>query len=105
VNSVIGDDVFLDIPITADRFAYGHIRWLNGENVGLLADIIGNGLNAIKLAKAPHFPVMTGSRIELVEGCDKRLETCSVRFGNGINFRGEPHLPGNDLLTRYPGAG
>ncbi|MGO1304812.1 MAG: phage BR0599 family protein, partial [Sphingomonas parapaucimobilis] len=42
--------------------------------------------------------------IELVEGCDKRLETCLSRFGNVVNFRGEPFLPGIDLLTRYPGA-
>jgi uncharacterized phage protein (TIGR02218 family) len=39
-----------------------------------------------------------------VEGCDKRLETCRDRFANTLNFRGEPHLPGNDLLTRYPGS-
>ena len=43
-------------------------------------------------------------REELVEGCDKRLETCLSRFGNVVNFRGEPFLPGIDLLTRYPGA-
>jgi predicted phage gp36 major capsid-like protein len=23
---------------------------------------------------------------------------------SALNFRGEPYLPGNDLLTRYPGA-
>ena len=38
------------------------------------------------------------------QGCDKMLATCSGRFGNVANFRGEPHLPGMDLLTRYPGA-
>ena len=27
--------------------------------------------------------------------------TCSARFGNAVNFRGEPFLPGNDLLARY----
>jgi len=32
------------------------------------------------------------------------METCSARFGNAVNFRGEPYLPGNDLLTRYPGG-
>jgi uncharacterized phage protein (TIGR02218 family) len=45
-----------------------------------------------------------GVRVRLTEGCDKRFETCRVRFANSVNFRGEPHLPGNDLLTRYPGA-
>jgi hypothetical protein len=31
------------------------------------------------------------------------LATCGGRFGNALNFRGEPYLPGIDLLTRYPG--
>jgi len=45
-----------------------------------------------------------GDRIALRHGCDKSFATCVSRFGNAENFRGEPHLPGNDLLTRYPGA-
>jgi hypothetical protein len=43
-----------------------------------------------------------GTRVELREGCDRRLETCATRFANAINFQGEPFLPGNDLITRYP---
>jgi uncharacterized phage protein (TIGR02218 family) len=52
----------------------------------------------------PRGAVEAGCRVELRDGCDKRFETCVTRFGNAVNFRGEPHLPGNDLLTRYPGA-
>jgi hypothetical protein len=48
--------------------------------------------------------VEAGMRALLTQGCDKRLATCSGRFGNAVNFRGEPFLPGMDLLTRYPGA-
>jgi len=43
-----------------------------------------------------------GILVELREGCDHTLDTCATRFGNAINFQGEPFLPGNDLLTRYP---
>jgi len=32
-------------------------------------------------------------------GCDKRIETCTARFGNAINYRGFPHMPGNDFVT------
>ncbi|MBS0285228.1 MAG: hypothetical protein JSS15_12490 [Proteobacteria bacterium] len=28
----------------------------------------------------------------------------SATVGNAANFRGEPYLPGIDLLTRYPGG-
>ena len=30
--------------------------------------------------------------------------TCATRFGNVINFQGEPYLPGNDLIARSPAA-
>ena len=43
-----------------------------------------------------------GQRAMAREGCDYRLDTCAARFGNAANFQGEPFLPGNDLLTRYP---
>jgi len=34
-------------------------------------------------------------------GCDKRAETCSGKFGNIANFRGFPHIPGQDAVIRY----
>lgn len=45
-----------------------------------------------------------GTLARLIEGCDHAIATCAGRFGNAINFQGEPFLPGNDLLTRYPGS-
>jgi hypothetical protein len=35
-------------------------------------------------------------------GCDRRLATCRDRFGNVGNFRGFPHIPGNDFVLKYP---
>nr|WP_070158321.1 phage BR0599 family protein [Sphingobium phenoxybenzoativorans] len=58
----------------------------------------------VTLADPPAFVVAAGTLALLTEGCDKRMATCSARFGNAANFRGEPYLPGNDLLTRYPGG-
>jgi hypothetical protein len=40
-------------------------------------------------------------RARLKEGCDHTLATCASRFGNAVNFRGEPFLPGNDMVIRY----
>ena len=31
-------------------------------------------------------------------GCDQRFATCRNRFANTVNFRGFPHMVGNDLL-------
>ncbi|GAA3695289.1 hypothetical protein GCM10022268_02460 [Sphingomonas cynarae] len=57
----------------------------------------------VTLRSPPVFAVVAGVLVEVAEGCDKSLATCATRFGNAANFRGEPHLPGIDLLTRWPG--
>ena len=58
----------------------------------------------LTLREPPHWVPAAGDLVELHEGCDKAFATCRARFANAVNFRGEPHLPGMDLLTRYPGA-
>jgi hypothetical protein len=37
--------------------------------------------------------------------CDKRWATCREVFGNGMNFRGFPAIPGDDWLMAYPVEG
>ena len=87
-----------------DRFVLGRLRYMSGANCGVSTVVIGVDASVVTVRDLPRAPVEPGCRIELREGCDKRFETCINRFTNAINFRGEPHLPGNDLLTRYPGA-
>lgn len=89
---------------SADAYGSGRLRWLSGANSGLDAAIDRSAGHAVTLWLPPRLPVAAGDRAELIEGCDKRMETCAARFGNAANFRGEPFLPGIDLLTRYPGA-
>lgn len=81
--------------------AFGRLRWMSGRNAGLHVGVAASDGALLTLRDPPHFPAAAGDRVELSEGCDKRLETCSGRFANAVNFRGEPHLPGGDLLTRY----
>ena len=50
------------------------------------------------LAVAPA----AGDTIEITAGCDKTLDTCRVKFSNSLNFRGFPHMPGNDFVGSYP---
>jgi uncharacterized phage protein (TIGR02218 family) len=92
------------LSIAANGFAYGKLLWLEGPNTGLTADILASDATSVLLDAPPAFPVTANTGVELIEGCDKTIATCSARFGNAVNFRGEPYLPGNDLLTRYPGA-
>lgn len=102
-----GDKLLLDMPVAVATggFTSGTIRWLDGPNCGLSVDIWASDNTGISLPNIQDFAIQAGARAELFEGCDKQIATCAARFGNAVNFRGEPYLPGNDLLTRYPGAG
>jgi uncharacterized phage protein (TIGR02218 family) len=103
VTGLDGNVLTLDQAID-DRFVLGRLRYLSGVNCGLSTVIISASGNTVQVRDQPRAVVEVGCRIELREGCDKRFGTCVSRFDNAVNFRGEPHLPGNDLLTRFPGA-
>lgn len=54
--------------------------------------------------KAPE-PIAVSDTFLVTAGCDKRFATCRDRFGNTQNFRGFPHIPGNDFVISYPVPG
>ena len=43
-----------------------------------------------------------GDRVRVQAGCDKRFETCRLKFQNHHNFRGFPDIPSEDWLTVGP---
>jgi uncharacterized phage protein (TIGR02218 family) len=88
---------------SANAYGNGLLRWIGGRNSGLESAVAESDGATLTLRSAPHFDPV-GVLIELIEGCDKSIATCAARFANAENFRGEPYLPGIDLLTRYPGA-
>ena len=47
-------------------------------------------------------PITAGDTFSVTAGCDKRFATCNSRFDNAANFRGFPHIPGNDFIISYP---
>jgi uncharacterized phage protein (TIGR02218 family) len=102
VGSVDGQ-LTLD-EVVDDRFVLGRLRYMSGANCGLTTVMLSAAGSDVLVRDLPRAAIEIGCRVELREGCDKRFATCVRRFANAVNFRGEPHLPGNDLLTRYPGA-
>jgi uncharacterized phage protein (TIGR02218 family) len=46
-----------------------------------------------------------GDRFTVRAGCDKHFATCRAKFSNPENFRGFPHLPGNDAAYAYVTVG
>lgn len=84
--------------------AFGEVRWIDGSHAGqVMALRPGNG-TALVCDTRLDGKLEVGTRASLRQGCDHRLETCAQRFGNAVNFQGEPFLPGNDLLAQYPAA-
>jgi uncharacterized phage protein (TIGR02218 family) len=91
-------------------FAEGRVTWLSGRNEGTTRSIRADRRNAdgtreLDLWHEPPWPFSEGDRVRVVAGCDKRAETCRAKFGNFLNFRGFPHLPGEDWVAAYPKEG
>ena len=106
IVNVQGSTLTLAAPLASEpsHFVLGELRWLGGPNCGQRQQIVFATATEIVLAESPAFPVEGATPVSVLQGCDRTIATCSGRFGNALNFRGEPYLPGNDLLTRYPGG-
>ncbi|PKP64533.1 MAG: hypothetical protein CVT85_10055 [Alphaproteobacteria bacterium HGW-Alphaproteobacteria-7] len=87
--------------LIGENYVDGRLRFLSGPQTGLDFGIIDADADWLTLDRPLLAGTVTGTRAELREGCDHTFATCAGRFANSINFRGEPFLPGNDLLSRY----
>lgn len=89
----------------AGWFAHGTVEWTSGANTGRRAEVLAHdlvdGLAILTLLEAPVRPVAEGDSFIARAGCDKRVATCSAKFGNVASFRGFPHIPGQDTILRY----
>lgn len=105
IATLLGEDrLQVESAAGANAYAYGRLRWISGARSGLVCPVLRSEGTVLTLRDVPDTLGAPGDLVEISEGCDKSLATCSGRFANAANFRGEPHLPGLDLLTRYPGA-
>lgn len=99
-----GLDGFADALFTA-----GRLSWSSGANAGLAVEIkqhrIVAGQARLSLWQAMAEPIAVGDAFVVTAGCDKRFATCRDRFANSDNFRGFPHIPGNDFIVSYPTPG
>src|SRR5690606_16210619 len=92
----------------SDWFASGTLDWTSGANAGRKVEVLAHGLSGgvatLTLLEAPVRAIAEGDAFIARAGCDKRLETCSARFANAVNFRGFPSIPGQDAVLRYASA-
>lgn len=89
----------------ASTFVGGTIRFTSGLNKGKILEIIAYEKATEKITMFEGFPheIKVGDTFVIAQGCDKRFGTCKV-YENQKNFRGEPHVPGEDELLKYPDA-
>ncbi|TCK31302.1 putative phage protein (TIGR02218 family) [Ancylobacter aquaticus] len=92
----------------AGWFAQGRLVFTTGANEGFATEVKGHTVEgAVRLELWQRPPVLpaTGDAFTVTAGCDKSFETCRDRFSNTLNFRGFPHMPGNDAVLRVATPG
>ncbi len=108
VVTVTGDRSFTVSGLSAYSdgwFALGTLTWTAGANAGRTAEVLTHEVGAtdvtVTLLEAPVLAIAAGDTFDITAGCDKTFETCKTRFANAFNFRGFPHIPGQDTVIRY----
>lgn len=94
---------------SAGWFRAGRLTWTSGANEGLSSEIgehrAGETAARLSLWLAMPEVIAAGDTFVVTAGCDKLFATCRDRFVNGVNFRGFPHIPGNDFVMQYATVG
>jgi uncharacterized phage protein (TIGR02218 family) len=87
-------------------FERGRCVVLDGEAQGLEGaikiDRPEGDLRRIELWDRMRAELAVGDRVRISAGCDKRMETCRLKFANLLNFRGFPDLPSGDWMVAHP---
>lgn len=95
--------------IAAGWFTGGRLTVTDGPLAGsaavIDAHLKAHGAVTLVLRRGLAGLPAPGTGLSLVAGCDKRFETCRKTFGNEVNFRGFPHIPGRDAAFAYAREG
>jgi len=91
-----------------DWFNGGAVFFETGNNAKRTIEVRdfveGASTQDIELFTDMPFDIVIGDKLRLFAGCDKTNPICISKFDNGINFVGEPYVPGEDVLGQYPDA-
>ncbi len=86
----------------ADYWDGGLVTWTGGANVGRKIEVGTFTGGAFTLYLPVPGIIAVGDTYSLQPGCDKSFATCKNRYANGDNFRGEPYIPGTNIVYNYP---
>lgn len=83
-------------------FTRGLLTFTSGANAGRSQEVRRHTLASpvmIELWQPFALAILPDDTFTVTAGCDKQFATCKAKFANGVNFRGFPHLPGNDFVA------
>ncbi len=87
-------------------FSGGVVTWQSGANEGQRRAVKQHrtlgGVVTLSFWQAMGAAIVAGDMFAVTAGCDKQFATCRTKFANAANFRGFPHMPGNDFVASYP---
>ena len=94
-----------------DWFIGGAAFFDTGDNAGVAKEVrdfvADDGITIeqdITMFDQFPFDVQVGDKLRIFPGCDKTNAICISKFNAGIDFVGEPYVPGEDVLGQYPDA-
>jgi len=97
------------LPGVADYYTAGVLIFTSGLNLNVRREVLDWTGSMMTLFLPPPYVTAAGDTFTVTAGCQKRLdEDCVAKFGNAVNFRGEPFVPGANtlLFAGFPaGAG
>jgi uncharacterized phage protein (TIGR02218 family) len=99
VTKIINNSSFVTDGIEGNRgnYTYGLVVFANGQK----AEVKHYSRNVLELSLPIYKEIKVGDEFEIITGCDKSFSTCSAKYRNAINFRGEPHIPGMSEMFRF----
>jgi len=90
-------------------FGFGGATWSSGRRQGVADQVMSHsrigGVDILQFGAPVGDWLAAGDAATITAGCDRRFSSCKVKFANALNFRGFPHIPGNDFVLSYPKAG
>jgi uncharacterized phage protein (TIGR02218 family) len=101
-------DIDLSQNFDSGFFAGGALNFTSGANEAARFTMKShrqeNLRASVVLRAPPGGAIVAGDAVLMTAGCDKSPSTCRLKFGNIVNFRGFPHMPGNDRVIAYPSS-